>query len=372
MTTKLRELFEKQGQSPWLDNLTRKHVTSGELKRLVEGGIRGVTSNPTIFAKAISDSPDYDEQFLSLVDAGVSVTDAYWAMVIEDVQQALSIVRPIYDESEGPDGFVSIELAPALARDTVASIRAARGLHERIEAPNLFVKIPATPEGVPAIRQMIAEGHNINITLIFSLERYDQVIEAYLTGLETFRGDLSSIHSVASFFVSRVDTEVDGRLEAIGSAEALALRGQAATSQAKAAYRLFRSRFSGPRWDALAARGARVQRPLWASTSTKNPAYSDTLYVDRLIGPDTINTMPEATIAAFEDHGTLARTVDEGAGNAERLLQKLDAIGVSMTDVGLTLEEGGRRTFTKSFDDLIQTLELKRAELSRNESGSHA
>lgn len=361
MMTKLQKLFEEQGQSPWLDNLTRGHLTRGELDRLVAAGIRGVTSNPTIFAKAISGSADYDEQFQSLVDTGASVTDAYWTMVVHDIEGALSILRPIYEDSDGGDGFVSVELAPSLAQDTAGSIEAARRLHARVDEPNLFVKIPATPEGVPAIHQMIAEGRSINITLIFSLERYDEVIEAYLSGLETFDGNLGSVHSVASFFVSRVDTEVDRRLEAIGTAEALALRGQAAVAQAKAAYQLFRRRFSGPRWEALAARGARLQGPLWASTSTKNPDYPDTLYVDHLIGPHTINTLPEATITAFEDHGT----IDQAADDAERLLERFEAIGVSMTDVGRTLEEEGAATFTKSFDDLVETLEAKQAELAR-------
>jgi len=365
VTTKLQRLFQQEGQSPWLDNLTRGHLIRGELNRLVAEGIRGVTSNPTIFAKAIGGSDDYDRQFRALIDQGSSATDAYWTMVIEDIQGALSVLRPVYDDSEGGDGFVSVELAPALALDTARSIAAARELHQRIATPNLFVKIPATPQGVPAIHQMIAEGRSINITLIFSLKRYDEVIEAYLSGLERYDGELRAVHSVASFFVSRVDTEVDRRLEAIGTPEALALRGRAAVAQAKVAYRLFRRRFSGARWEALAARGARLQRPLWASTSTKNPTYSDTLYVDRLIGPDTINTLPEATIAAFEDHGTVARTIDEAADDAERVLERLKAIGVNMTDVGRTLEEEGAASFSKSFDDLVATLESKQAELGR-------
>jgi transaldolase len=371
MMTKLQRLFKEQGQSPWLDNLTRGHLKRGELERLAAAGVRGVTSNPTIFAKAISGSTDYDEHFQSLVEAGASVTDAYWTMVIEDIQGALSILRPIHDDSDGGDGFVSVELAPALAQDTAGSIAAARRLHERVDAPNLFVKIPATPEGVPAIQQMVSEGRNINITLIFSLERYDAVIEAYLSGLEAHGGDLGSVHSVASFFVSRVDTEVDRRLEAIGTTDALALRGKAAVAQAKAAFQMFRRRFSGPRWDALAGRGARLQRPLWASTSTKNAAYPDTLYVDRLIGPDTINTLTETTIAAFEDHGIVAKTIDEASDDAEQVLERLETIGVSMTDVGRTLEEEGAATFTKSFDDLVETLESKRAELAHRPGGTH-
>ena len=362
--TKLQQLYAEHGQSPWLDNLTRGHLRSGGLRRLIDDGIRGVTSNPTIFAKAIGGSPDYDDQFRDLMRSGATVTDAYWAMVIEDIEEALTQLRPVYDESTGGDGFVSVELAPDLARDTQRSIDAARALHEQIDAPNLFVKIPATPVGVPAVREMIAEGRSINITLLFSLQRYDEVIEAYLAGLETYAGDLDPVHSVASFFVSRVDTEVDQRLEAIGTDEALELRGRAALAQAKLAYQLFRRRFSGPRWEALAARGARVQRPLWASTSTKNPAYPDILYVDGLIGPDTINTLPEATISAFEDHGTVASTIESDVEDAQRTLDRLEAIGVSMTDVGRTLEDEGVASFTKSFDDLLATLEAKAAELS--------
>jgi transaldolase len=362
--TKLQQLHSEHGQSPWLDNLTRGHLRSTGLRRLIDNGIRGVTSNPTIFAKAIGGSADYDDQFRDLVRRGATVTDAYWTMVIDDIREALTQLRPVYDESAGGDGFVSVELAPDLARDAERSIDAARALHEQIDEPNLFVKIPATPFGVPAVREMIAEGRSINITLLFSLQRYDEVIEAYLAGLETYAGDPTRVHSVASFFVSRVDTEVDRRLEAVGTDEALALRGRAALAQAKLAYQLFRRRFSGPRWEALASRGARVQRPLWASTSTKNPAYPDTVYVDGLIGPDTINTLPEATIAAFEDHGTLTTTIDSDVEDAERTLDRLEAIGVNMTDVGRTLEDDGVALFNKSFDDLIATLEAKTAELS--------
>jgi transaldolase len=321
--TKLQQLHVHHGQSPWLDNLSRAHLRSGELRRLVGAGIRGVTSNPTIFTKAMSSFDDYDDEFRKLIRDGGSVSDAYWSMVTADIDEALAQLRPIYDESGGDDGFVSVELAPDVAGDAVRSIEAARALHERIDQPNLLVKVPATPIGVPVVRTMIGEGHSINITLLFGLERYDAMIEAYLAGLEALPGDLSGVHSVASFFVSRVDTDVDQRLEAIGTEEALALRGSAGLAQAKLAYQLFRQRFSGRRWDALAARGARLQRPLWASTSTKNPAYADTRYVDGLIGPDTITTLPEATIAAFEDHGTMATTVDVDVDGAQRHLAHL-------------------------------------------------
>jgi len=362
--TKLQGLCKEQGQSPWLDNLKRGYITSGELKRKVEDGIRGITSNPTIFAKAIEGGSDYDKQFQSLVGQKTSVEDAYWSMVIDDILHALDILQPVHAESGGEDGFVSIEVAPAIARHTDTTIASARELHERINRPNLYVKIPATAEGIPAIRQMVSEGRNINITLIFSLDRYDQVIEAYLSGLEAYDGDLSKVHSVASFFVSRVDTEVDRRLEAIGTDEALDLRGQAAVAQAKLAYQLFRQRFQGGRWEELKARGANVQRPLWASTSTKNPEYSDLLYVETLIGPYTVNTMPEQTIEAFEDHGTIARTVDEGIHVAEGVFESLERIGIDMDDVGRVLEDEGVATFSKSFDELISALERKSAELS--------
>ena len=269
----------------------------------------------------------------------------------------------MYESSGGNDGFVSVEVAPELAGDTDGTISAARHLHETIDRPNLMVKIPATAAGVPAIRQMISEGRNINVTLIFSLERYGDVMEAYLSGLETFNGDLSHVNSVASFFISRVDTETDHRLEAIGSNEALALRGKAAVAQGKLAYELFRKAFSGPRWDRLVERGAKVQRPLWASTSTKNPAYPDTLYVDSLIGPDTINTLPDATIEAFDDHGTLARTVDAGVDEAHAAWQALADVGVDMDDVAKVLETEGVASFEKSFEELLGALDTKAATL---------
>jgi transaldolase len=264
-----------------------------------------------------------------------------WSLVTDDLKGALAVLRPTYDRSGGADGFVSVELAPALAHDTQASVAAARALHRRLAEPNLLVKIPATAEGVRTIREATAEGLSINVTLLFGLDRYEQVIEAHLQGLEAHDGDLSAVHSVASFFVSRVDTEVDRRLEAIGTPAALALRGRAALAQAKLAYRLFRDRFSGPRWQALAARGARVQGPLWASTSTKNPAYAETLYVDGLIGPDTITTLPEAIIAAFEDHGTLATTITDGVQDAEATLERLAEVGIDLGQVAGLLEDEG-------------------------------
>ena len=365
--TRLNELFDGQGQSPWIDNLTRDGISGGRLKSLVADGIRGVTSNPTIFQKAMSSGSAYDEQFRKLAGT-MSTEDAYWAMVADDIRGALAVLRPVFDTSGGTDGFVSLEVAPSLAADTQATIDAARRLHEDINRPNLMVKIPATAEGVPAVERMLAEGRSINITLIFSIDRYAEIIEAYLTGLETFvasGGDPGVVASVASFFISRVDTEVDRRLDQIGSDAALGLKGRAALAQARLAYELFQDKFSGPRWEALAARGARVQRPLWASTSTKNPDYPDLLYVDSLIGPDTVNTMPDDTVKAFCDHGIVKRTIDHEVADAKRVLSELAEVGVDLADVAATLEHEGVASFSKSYDELLQTLEDKRSQLAR-------
>jgi transaldolase len=368
MSTRLHQLHDEQGQSPWLDNLKRGWVTSGELRRWVDRGVRGITSNPTIFQKAIEATADYDEQFRELITAGGTVDVSYWDLVSTDIRSALEILRPVYDSSEGIDGYVSVEVAPGLARDTDGTIAAARHLHSTIDHPNLYVKIPGTAEGLDAIRQMISEGHSINVTLLFSVERYAAVIEAYLTGLEACADaiaagdidrDLSRVSSVASFFVSRVDTEADRRLEAIGTDKALSLRGKVAVANAQLAYQLFLERFSGPRWEALEKKGARKQRPLWASTSSKNPAYRDTLYVDELIGPDTVNTMPDQTLDAFLDHGTLARTVDTDFDAARRVLADLAEVGVDIDDVTNTLEEEGVASFSKSFDELLASLATK-------------
>ena len=277
--TRLERLYTYQRQSPWLDNLTRPYLRDGTLAAFVAAGIRGVTANPTILAKAIQASDLYDAQFFALTAGGYSVEDAYWELAVHDVTDALAALRPTYDNSHGSDGFVSIEVAPELARDTTATIAAAARLHERIARPNLLVKIPATAEGIPAIEATIGRGLSINVTLIFSLSRYEQVIEAYLHGLETLAGRggvLAAVRSVASFFVSRVDTHVDHRLEQIGGADALALRGRAGIAQARLAYQMFRERFAGPRWERLAALGAHPQPPLWVSTSTKDPDYPAT------------------------------------------------------------------------------------------------
>src|SRR5690349_6087329 len=283
---RLQDLYTEQGQSPWLDNLKRSWLADGEIQRWIDRGVRGITSNPSIFQKAIESGDEYTAQLRELIQGGASIEDAYWTMVTDDIAAALALFRPLYDRSDAGDGYVSVEVAPSLARDTDATIAMARDLWARIDRPNLFVKIPATVEGLPAIRQMISEGVNINVTLIFSLDRYAAVMEAYTDGLDAASDagrDLSRIASVASFFISRVDTEVDRRLEAVGTEQALALRGQAAIAQGQLAGQMAKEAFAGPRWERLADQGARIQRPLWASTSTKNPAYPDTMYIDQLI-----------------------------------------------------------------------------------------
>lgn len=357
--SRLTDLYAKEDQSPWLDNVRRDWIENGEMQRWVDRGVRGVTSNPTIFQKAISGGDAYDDQFRQLLNAGTSVTDAYWELVVTDINNVLSILRPVFDSSNGIDGYVSIEVSPLLARDTAGTASAARHLHGLINQPNLYIKIPGTAEGLPAIKAMISEGVSVNVTLLFSLERYREVMEAYISGLEARDGDLSTVSSVASFFISRVDSEADKRLEALGSDAAKALMGKVAVANAQVAYEAFLETFSGPRWEALVARGARPQRPLWASTSTKNPAYPDTLYVDSLIGPNTVNTIPEATLDDFDDHGTLARTIDADLPGAHAVLNQFAALGLSLADVTAQLEDEGVASFSKSFDDLLESLTEK-------------
>ena len=364
MTTenRLRRLHSEQGQSPWIDNLRRGFLTSGHLGELIARGARGLTSNPTIFQKAIQGSTEYDAQFARLAAGGAGVDEIYWELVLDDISGALAAFASLHADSAGEDGYVSVEVDPGLAFDGPGTLAAARQLHERVAAPNVMIKIPATREGLPAIREMIAEGRNVNVTLIFSLDRYGEVIDSYIDGLErrvaSGVGDLSPVASVASFFISRVDSEVDARLNAIGG-EAAALCGRAAVAQAKLAYDLFRTKFSGERWARLAARGARVQRPLWASTSTKNPAYPDTLYVDALIGPDTVNTLPDATFDAFDDHGTVGRTIDVDIDAARTTWSRLAEVGVDMADVARKLEDEGVQAFQRSFVELSDALRAK-------------
>ena len=364
---KLKDLYLLGNQSPWLDNLRRGWITSGELDRWVESGIRGLTSNPAIFQKAIEGSADYDLQFGQLIKDGVAVKQAYWDLVTSDIEGALAALAPVYESSQGVDGFVSVEVDPALARDTERTTADARALHQLIDAPNLMVKIPGTSEGLPSIRTLIGEGRSINVTLIFSVPRYVEVVEAYISGLEDAVAngieDLSQIASVASFFISRTDTEVDRRLQEIGTDQALELRGKTAVAQAQVAYQQFLSAFSGARWEALAAKGAQPQRPLWASTSTKNPNYSETLYVDELIGPHTVNTMPDNTIASFITSGSVKRSIDADPEASELILRKVAEIGIDLEHVAAVLEEEGVASFVKSFDELIATLTSKADQL---------
>ena len=366
MSEILRRTFDEFGQSPWLDNLQRSYITSGKLAELISSGVRGLTSNPTIFQKAIQGSDDYDDQFTVEIRNGASPLEAYWALVIKDINDALDVFADLYSSSSGLDGFVSVEVDPRLAKDGEKTLTAARDLDERINRSNVMIKIPATEEGLPAIEQMISEGRNVNVTLIFSLQRYQQVMDAYVGGLETraARGlDISSIQSVASFFISRVDNEIDELLNKDGSPEALGLRGKSAIAQARLAYALFQTTFSGERWDKLSALGASVQRPLWASTSTKNPSYSDTLYIDELIGPMTVNTIPEATLNAFAEHGNPSRSIDMNVAAAVDVWKSLREYGVDVDDVARKLEREGVASFIKSFEELVDALNEKAASL---------
>jgi len=362
----IKEL-RKEGQSLWLDNIRRQLITSGELARLRDEGLTGVTSNPTIFEKAVSGSSDYDEAMVELVRERKKPADMLWDLMVEDVQSAADVFRPVYDRTKGADGFVSIEVGPTIATNTRKTIQFAEFLHDRCRRPNVMVKIPATKEGLPAIEDQIGKGHNINITLIFSVDRYAEVVEAYMSGLEKLHkqgGDLRKVASVASFFVSRVDTKVDKQLtEKINATSDPAqkrslerLFGKAAIANSKMAYERWEHLFSGPRWDRLRKAGARTQRCLWASTSTKDPRYPDTYYVEELIGPDTVDTIPPATLAAFREHGEVRRSIDENVELAKRQLKQLADAGVDIDQVTRELEVEGVDAFIKSFESLLDTL----------------
>jgi transaldolase len=356
------------GQSVWIDYLSRDLLQTGDLAQLMkEDAVVGVTSNPTIFQKAISQGNRYDAQLKEILESGeTDAKEIFLRLSSHDIADACDLLRSVWDEGHGLDGYVSWEVDPNLAYDRDATIAEARRLHEWIERPNLYVKIPATEPGLGAIEEMIASGRNINVTLIFSLERHKGVMEAYIRGLERLLengGDPATVHSVASFFVSRVDTETDKRLEAIGG-DALELRGKLGVANAKLAYQNYLETFSGPRWDALEQRGATKQRCLWASTSTKNPDYSDVLYVDELIGPETVNTMPEETIRAFQDHGLVAETLTTDIAAAHNLFHDLRAAGIDYDDVVDTLEREGVQKFSDSFEELMDGIKAKRGELA--------
>ncbi len=360
MTDVLGELTQA-GVSVWLDDISRERLRTGNLESLMKDFyVRGVTSNPTIFASALAKGNAYDEQIKDLAARKVTVEEASRMITTRDIRWAADVLRPAYDESDGLDGRVSIEVDPRLAKDTTATVAEAKQLWWLVDRPNMYIKIPATEAGVPAITATLAEGISVNVTLIFSLQRYGEVIDAYMAGLEQAAAnghDVSKIASVASFFVSRVDTEVDKRLAKIGTPEALALKGKAAVANARLAYELYERRLDTDRWRALAAKGARVQRPLWASTSTKDPAYPDTMYVVDLVVADTVNTMPEATLRATADHGVLrGDTVHGTYDEARELFAKLEALGIGYDDVVQVLEDEGVSKFEVSWGELLQTI----------------
>jgi transaldolase len=360
MSDVLEELT-KAGVSVWLDDISRNRLNTGNLAALIKDfHVRGVTSNPTIFAAALAKGEAYDEQTKDLAIRGVDVGEASRMITTYDIRWAADVLKPVYDATEYLDGRVSIEVDPRLARETAKTIAEAKQLWWLVDRPNVYIKVPATEEGIPAITAVLAQGISVNVTLIFSLERYGKVIDAYMAGLEQAAAnghDIASIASVASFFVSRVDSEVDKRLTKIGTPEALALKGKAAIANARLAYELYEQKLATPRWEALVAKGAKVQRPLWASTSTKDPSYPDTMYVTELVVADTVNTMPEATLHATADHGVLRGDTVHGTYDESRaLFASLEALGIGYDDVVAVLEDEGVSKFEASWAELLQTI----------------
>ncbi|MEN9275698.1 MAG: transaldolase [Gloeomargarita sp. GMQP_bins_5] len=358
----------KYGQSIWMDNLSRNLIVSSELQRLISSrGIRGITSNPAIFQKAIAGNVIYDADIVAGVKAGLSVMQIYESLVFKDVQDACDIFRPIYESSNGVDGYVSIEVPPQLARDTEGTVREALRYFQAIDRPNVMIKIPGTPEGLVAVERVIAAGVNVNVTLLFSVQSYVETAWAYIRGLEArvARGEpLDRIASVASFFLSRIDTKVDKLLEAIGTPEAKALLGKTAIANAKVAYERFQEILAHPRWQALAAKGAKIQRLLWASTSTKNPQYSDVMYVEELVGPNTVNTLPPETIEACADHCQISDHLRDGFDQAEAVLAQVQALGIDLDKVMAELLEEGIQKFIEPFESLLNSLREKVAQLT--------
>lgn len=365
----LRDLHSA-GQSIWLDSIDRAMLKNGELERRIrDEALTGMTSNPTIFQKALASGNDYDEQLTTGADEGLSSWDLFELVETTDVRDACDLFAGVFSSTRGADGYVSIEVSPGVSNSAPDTVEEASRLWQTVDRPNVMVKVPGTEEGAKAVRRLIASGINVNITLLFGLAAHERVIEAYLGGLEDrlkANQPIDGLASVASFFVSRVDTEIDKRLDALAVKATPAeqerlrmLKGRAAIANAKLAYRLFRQKFSGPRWEALEVKGARLQRPLWASTSTKNPEYRDVMYVEELIGPDTVDTMPPATIEAFADHGVVERTVDRKVAAAEGLLKEIEAAGISLREVTDKLLVDGIASFQKSFDELRAGLESK-------------
>ncbi|KAJ1404987.1 Transaldolase/Fructose-6-phosphate aldolase [Sesbania bispinosa] len=356
-TTILHDLYQKHRQSPYYDNLCRP---VSDLLPFIASGIRGVTTNPAIFERAISSSNAYNQQLRELVEAGKDIESAYWELVVKDIQDTCKLLEPIYNEKDGVDGYVSVAVSPKLANDTEGTTEAAKWLHKVVGCPNVYIKIPATDESISSIKEVISLGISVNVTLIFSLPRYETVINAYLDGLEACgMTDLSKVTSAAAFYISRVDTTVDKKLEQIGTAEALDLRGKAAVAQAVLAYQLYQKMFSGPRWERLEKRGAKKQRLMWASTNVKDPAYPDTFYVGSLIGPDTISTIPDQALQAFLDHGILTRTIDAKVSEAQGIYNAIEKLGIDWSSVGSQLEHEVLDAFTKSFDNVLECLQRK-------------
>jgi transaldolase len=363
--TKLQKLTEL-GQSIWLDYIRRSLIKSGDLAEYVQKGLRGMTSNPAIFEKAIAETDEYDGQIQSLALEGKTSQEIYEALAIDDIRSAADILRPVFDESKGGDGYISLEVNPHLAHDKKATVNEALRLFEAVDRPNVMIKVPATAEGLLAIQELITEGININVTLMFSMAQYDMVAEAYISALEKRAARVYDVHriaSVASFFVSRIDVKVDKMLDKIGTPEAKALKGKIGIASAKMAYQHFSKTFQGKRWDYLADKGARLQRVLYGSTSTKNPSYSDVMYVDGLIGPNTVNTVPPKTLEAFMDHGTVTVTLDHDLDQARQQLDQLERVGINLDDVTRELLDEGVEKFVKPYDKLIETIAQKQAHL---------
>jgi transaldolase len=355
--------MQELGQVPWVDELSREDIQNGGLQRMIDEGIVGITSNPAIFQKAIAGSDLYDEQLGELARSEDDPKEMFWRIARTDIRDACEAFTPVYERTGGEDGYVSLEVQPDIAYDSDATIEEAMRLHEMIDRPNLFVKIPATLQGLVAIEEMISRGKSINVTLIFSLERYREVVRAYIRGVKRLvenGGDPSGVRSVASFFVSRIDTEADNRLEELGADD---LKGELAIANAKLAYQIYKQVFGGSRWRSLEARGASRQRLLWASTSTKNPDYPDTIYVDNLVGPETVNTMPKKTIEAVKDHGDIRPTLEEGVEEAKQLLGRLREAGLDYEDVTDSLEQEGIQKFADPFNELLDEIKNKGRQL---------
>ncbi len=371
MSENTRSLHElgRLGQSVWYDNISRDLIASGELGKLIDLGVTGLTSNPSIFEKAVSGSADYDDSMLRFSREGMDVDGVFESMAVEDIRSVADLLKPIYERTDGADGYASLEVNPHLAADTDGTVADGLRIFKTLNRPNVMIKVPATPEGMPAIARLLEAGVNVNATLIFSLDAYDQVSEAYLSGLEARRragGDVSRVASVASFFVSRVDSAVDGLIDARtgeGNSELADLKGKAAIANARLAYQAFKGVYRGDRFAELRAAGAMVQRPLWASTSTKDPAYSDVMYVETLIGRDTVNTLPDATLRAFVDHGSASETLEAGVDAARQSLASLESVGIDMDAVTSKLLTDGVKAFADAYDQLVAKLDVKRHQL---------